>query len=266
MEYQPLVLEENRKLSPEQFVLVCRGDDFWSETLPGQFLMLRGLAWGYDPILPRAFSILGVKNGVVELLVKATGKASRLLHVAPPGTRFTALGPLGKGFPAPDQNRVDWLVAGGVGLAPLLMHAEYAAAAGLKSQIVSFYGARIGSDLVLLERLVSASAKVELATEDGSRGTRGRITEPLEKALSALGKNEARPTLFVCGPDPMLEAVAKVARKYDVAAYLSLEGEMACGVGACLVCAVPCHGPKPFRYACVDGPVFDLKDLKGRYA
>ncbi len=266
MDYQPMILAENRELVPGTFVLTFRGGEFLARARPGQFVMVRGLDWGLDPLLPRAFSLLEVApGGEVGLLVKTTGKASRLLERSKPGAHFSLLGPLGRGFPEPSRDRQDWLVAGGVGLAPLLMYARAATEAGLRGQITAFYGGRSARDLVLLDELTAASGRVELATEDGSRGARGRVTAPLEQALSALDRTEAPPTLFACGPEPMLEAVARIAHKAGVPAYLSLEGEMACGVGACLVCAVRCHGPRPFRYACTDGPVFDLADLAGRY-
>ncbi len=269
MDYVVVPLAERITLGPGTFILVFAGTSFLDCTRPGQFVMLRGRAWGSDPLLPRAFSLCDVRTGgprgtEADILVKATGKASRLLESALPGAEFSLLGPLGTAFPEPSPDRTDWLVAGGVGLAPLYLHARRAQALGLARQVTLFYGGRSAADLVLLDRIARTGCELVLATEDGSRGARGRVTDALDRALSSRASG-ARPTLLACGPDPMLVAVAGVARRRGAACHLCLEGEMACGVGVCLACAVPCRG-RPFRYTCVDGPVLPLDELAGRYA
>jgi dihydroorotate dehydrogenase electron transfer subunit len=224
--------------------------------------MLRG-QWGRDPLLPRAFSVMAVgARGTVEILVKTVGRATHLLEMALPGSRYQVLGPLGVGFPAPSPDRTDWLVAGGVGLAPLLFHLERAAEAGLAGRMRVFYGGRGAADLVLVERLQRTGARVDLSTDDGSRGTRGRVTALLEPALA---EEPGTPTLMACGPEPMLVALAKLARARRLPGWLSLEGEMACGFGVCLGCAVAC-ATKPYRYTCTEGPVMSLDELRGQYA
>ncbi len=227
--------------------------------------MLCGDDWGTDPLLGRAFSILAVDpSGRLDVLVKVVGKASRLLARAPLGASFSILGPLGTTFPAADDQRRDWLVAGGVGLAPLLMHAHAAAAAGAADRVTMFYGGRSTDDLVLTDEVATLGAELIVATEDGSRGQAGYVTAAVEAALAA-DAGHAPPTLMACGPEAMLVAVAALAHRHGLSAYLSLEGEMACGIGACLACAVPCSG-SAFRYTCVHGPVFALTELAGRFA
>ncbi|HTM22264.1 MAG TPA: dihydroorotate dehydrogenase electron transfer subunit [Kofleriaceae bacterium] len=258
------VLDDNLVLGPHTFVLRLSGCQALAGTLPGQFVMLAAEDWGTDPLLPRAFSLLAVRpDGTADVLVKTTGKASALLERARPGAGFYLLGPLGRPFAAPAGGRTDWLVAGGVGLAPLFMQCEAARAAGLARQVTMFYGGRSAADLVMLDDIVATGAELVLASEDGSRGQRGYVTAAVERALDA--SPGARPTLMACGPEPMLRAVAQLAHRRGLPAQLSLEGEMACGVGACLVCAVPCK-TKNWRYTCVDGPVFDLAELAGPYA
>ncbi len=264
-EYVQARLAENIVLADHTFVLRFSGCEFLADTLPGQFVMLRGDDWGTDPLLPRAFSLLAVgPNGVADILVKTSGKASAILETALPGASFSFLGPLGKAFPQPSAQRRDWLIAGGVGLAPLYMQALRAAELGVSRQLTMFYGGRSATDLVMLDEIAATGAELVLATEDGSRGTEGYVTNAVDAALEA-DAQQAPPTLLACGPDPMLEAVAKLAHRRDLSCYLSLEGEMACGIGACLACAVSCVG-RPFRYACVDGPVFSLSELAGPYA
>lgn len=268
MDYVVVPLADRIVLGPGTFLLVFEGCSFLDGTRPGQFVMLRARAWGSDPLLPRAFSLLDVRTGGprgtgADILIKATGKASRQLEHALPGAEFSLLGPLGTAFPEPSPDRVNWLVAGGVGLAPLYMHARRAQELGLAGQVTLFYGGRSAADLVLLNRIAATGCELVLATEDGSRGARGRVTDALDRALSS--RPDAPPTLMACGPDPMLVAVSRVARRHRAPCYLSLEGEMACGVGVCLACAVPCRG-RPFRYTCVDGPVLSLDELAGPYA
>ena len=257
-------LADNIHLDGDSFILRFEGCEFLTAARPGQFVMLRGEDWGSDPILPRAFSLLAVEpSGRADILVKAAGKASRLLAVARPGAHFSILGPLGNAIADPGPTTLDWLVAGGVGLAPLYMYARRAAALGLADRLRLFYGGRRARDLVLLDEVAATGVEVILATEDGSRGTRGYVTAAVDRAL---GDAPRPPRLIGCGPDAMLEATARLARRRGLECLLSVEGEMACGVGACLVCAIRCEGPRPFRYACVDGPVFDLRDLAPSYA
>jgi dihydroorotate dehydrogenase electron transfer subunit len=219
--------------------------------------MLRG-EWGRDPLLPRAFSILRTRpDGGCEILVKAIGRGTRLLAELAAGAGVSVLGPLGREFPAPEVGRSDLLVAGGVGLAPLLWHAEAARASGIACEL--FYGARSARDLVLLDEIERSGARLHLATEDGSfhGGLHGRVTAALEARLRE-GDLGPRPHVLTCGPNAMMRAVVELARAHGLPCFVSVEGEMACGIGACLGCAVPLtDGTRPFGYACVDGPVFD---------
>jgi dihydroorotate dehydrogenase electron transfer subunit len=238
---------ENRSLGRGGFLLRLGGCEALAGAKPGQFLMLRG-EWGRDPLLPRAFSILRtLPSGQCELLLKAVGRGTRLLELVEAGGRLQVLGPLGRAFPEPAPGQI--LVAGGVGLAPLLWHAQVAHQA--KIPTLMCYGARSAADLVLVDQI---PGEVVLTTEDGSRGLHGRVTAAVEKA--------AGDTILTCGPNPMMKAVAEIARARGLACWVSVEGEMACGIGACLGCAYPTvNEPRPFHYACVDGPVFDANKI-----
>jgi dihydroorotate dehydrogenase electron transfer subunit len=254
MQYVQARLRENVRLRAGFFVLRIEGCEHAASATPGQFVMLRG-EWGRDPLLPRAFSLLRMAHGgIAEILIKTVGKGSALLEHALPGARMFVLGPLGHGFPPPVPNRRDLLVAGGVGLAPLLFYAEVHRGAPIEL----FYGARNQNELVLQGEIAASGAQAHFATEDGSCGTRGYVTAALEARLDAL----AEPVrLLACGPTPMLEAVRRIAAARRLSCLLSLEGEMACGIGACLGCAVATHA-KPYRYVCKDGPVLDASDLR----
>lgn len=254
-------LDRTEALAPRTFVLHLSGAGALAGVRPGQFAMIRG-EWGRDPLLPRAFSVMATgPGGTAEILVKATGRGTTLLEGARPGARLSILGPLGTAFPVADGTET-WLCAGGVGLAPLLAWAEAAAAAGHAGTTRLFYGGRSAVDLVLRERLAACGVEVLAATEDGSLGLKGYVTGAVQAALDA-GRRPAR--LYACGPEPMMVAVARLGRAQALPTWLSLEGEMACGIGICLGCAVPC-ATKPFRYTCSDGPVMSLDELRGPYA
>jgi dihydroorotate dehydrogenase electron transfer subunit len=247
---------ENRHLGGTSFVLRLAGCEALASAQPGQFVMLRG-EWGRDPLLPRAFSILRtLPDGGAEILGKAVGRGTRLLLDAAAEHSMDVLGPLGRPWPRAERGRGYALVAGGVGLAPLLMWAEHERASG--ADIHLFYGARTAADLVLVDECERAGCRMTLATEDGSRGMRGRVTD----ALVAVAPS-ADTLIMTCGPNPMMRAVAQIAAERGMRCLVSVEGEMACGIGVCLGCAIPNRegAAKKFGYACVDGPVFDAAEI-----
>ena len=249
---------ENRTVGRQSFVLRLAGCDALGSASPGQFVMVRG-EWQRDPLLPRAFSILRtLAGGECELLGKAIGRGTRLLAALCTGAQLSLLGPLGRPFPAPQPGRKEILVAGGVGLAPLLWHAERARTVGTAAHL--FYGARSAQDLVLLDEIGRTGCALTLATEDGSQGARGRVTDALKVHLSG---QPASAALYSCGPSAMMRQVAALANAHHLDCMVSVEGEMACGFGVCLGCAVPTRDPaRPFVYACTDGPVFDAAGIE----
>ena len=262
MRYFDARIIENRALGNGYFVLRIGGCDSLAQSRPGQFIMLRG-DWGRDPLLPRPVSLLSVApEGRADLLAKSVGRGTRLLEAAPPGTRVSVLGPLGNSFPDPTPDRVDLLVAGGVGMPPLFMQAEHAARRGLVDRCEMIYGGRTSRDLVLLGEMRGMGLFTRLATEDGSVGRRGRVTLRLEARIDhhRAANRQQGLRIFACGPREMLWAVARIAEPHGIECYLSMEEQMACGIGVCLGCAVPARS-RPFRYVCSDGPVFMASDL-----
>ncbi len=220
--------------------------------IPGEFVMIRG-DWGVHPVLPRAFSL--VESGAVgSVLVKATGSGSDLLAGMEEGDELTVFGPLGKGYEiVPDKTPV--LVAGGVGVAPLLFLAQELAAAGRKP--IFLYGARTENDLPLSDD-IAAVTELIVTTENGSVGEQGLITQPLARVLAEHPDSQ----VYTCGPDAMLAAVAKVAAAAKVPCQVALEAPMACGMGTCKGCAVMTPDGS-YRYVCIDGPVFAAQDIYG---
>ena len=197
-------------------------------------------------------------NGAAEILAKTVGRGTALLERALPGAVLDVLGPLGSSFPAPRADTVDLLVAGGVGLPPLYMQAQLAASQRLADKSEMLYGGRGQPDLVLLAEMRAMGVGMHLTTEDGSVGDKGLVTRALEERLDHHRGQAMR--VMSCGPNAMLWAVARLAKARGVPCFISLEEQMACGIGVCLGCAIPARS-RPYRYVCSNGPVFDAADV-----
>jgi dihydroorotate dehydrogenase electron transfer subunit len=219
--------------------LACR--DEGPEPRPGQFYMLAaaerwGGGEGERPFLPRAFSYLRARDGVVEFLWEDVGPGTIRLSELRAGDGLWLLGPLGNGF---DDAPRPLHVGGGIGIVPLACWQDVVGGRAL-------LGFR---DEAHAEAAELMSGEVALATDDGSAGHAGFVTELLAAELD----RDDHPTVFACGPPPMLEAVRAICAERDVPAQLALESGMACGFGACFGCAVPTRDGT--IRLCVDGPV-----------
>jgi dihydroorotate dehydrogenase electron transfer subunit len=228
------------------------------EALPGQFAMVRGLEWGNAPLLPRPMSFLG-SGTTPSILIKVVGEGTARMARAEPGETFSLLGPLGRHWRSPTAGHRPLLVAGGVGIAPLLFLARRLVAQGVRP--ISIYGGRSDRDLPLDDELAELT-DMHVSTEDGSRGTRGRATD----LLAALLKGTQSPLdVFTCGPDPMMAKVAEICAEHGVPCEASLETPMACGYGVCLGCPVPTVDDD-YLYACVHGPCVDARRIAWKSA
>lgn len=255
---------ENRELSGGYFLLELEGlgGASMAATRPGQFVMLRG-AWGRDLINGRAFSVMRVDAPRrFFVLAKVFGRGTALMQRMRTGDTMTCTGPLGTHFPAPQDGHVQLLVAGGVGLPPLHFQAMQAADAGRGAAVEMFYGGRGADDIVMVEPLERRGLSVTIATEDGSRGHEGLVTGPVQARLDRAKAQGESVSLLACGPTPMLRAVRALGLERGVDTHLCLEEQMACGFGVCLGCAVPVYGPKPYKYCCSDGPVFEGREVR----
>jgi dihydroorotate dehydrogenase electron transfer subunit len=255
-------ISENRGLGGGYFILRLSGCESLAAAKPGQFVMIRG-AWGRDPLLPRAFSLMSVgPGGRAEILAKTVGRGTALLERALPGAEIDVLGPLGTSFPEPRGDTVDLLVAGGVGLPPMYMQGALAAARGQVDRSEMIYGGRGAPDLVLLREMEATGLALFLTTESGEVGDKGLVTRALEARLRHHRDQQQGKAVRVmgCGPNGMLWAIARMARDLQVPCFISLEEQMACGIGVCLGCAIPARS-RPYRYVCSNGPVFDAADV-----
>ena len=214
---------------------------------PGQFAML-GVPGHARAMLHRPMSILGAGE-TVDFLIREVGRGSRALARLAQGDGIEMIAPLGTPFPAPGRDERVVMVGGGVGASPLLFQARVAAQAGARPTTI--YGGRSERDLVLADEMQRACELV-CVTEDGSRGVRGLVTDPLAEVLAGGGVD----LVLACGPLPMMEAAARLTLSASVPCLVCLEALMACGFGACLGCAVPATDGA-YLYACSDGPVLE---------
>lgn len=265
----PVVI--NRRVARDTYLLRLHAPELARLIRPGQFVMLRP-THGTDPLLGRPFALYdtyldeaGAPAGidVVHLVV---GKVTRLLASLRAGDALDVWGPLGNGFPDPKGGDHVALVAGGIGQTPFLAHIrELLGTRGYGGQsprqrvdrVSLYYGVRTADLAAGVDDFRTAGATVHLATDDGSLGFRGFVTQLLEA-------HEPAQHLFGCGPEPMLKALAAIARRRGTPCHLSLETPMACGVGICFSCVTPVRTPDgwDYRRVCVEGPVFDVQDLK----
>jgi dihydroorotate dehydrogenase electron transfer subunit len=259
----------NTRLSSDYNVIALAAPDIAADARPGQFVMVKSTRGG-DPLLRRPFSVFEVlrsnnRADGLTLLSKRIGITTNILFEALEGDTISCLGPLGRPFELVDPPAEAWMVAGGVGLAPFATLGEALLARGTKTTL--FYGARSGGELFYLDWFASRGIGLVLATEDGSRGDRARITAPLERELASRIPHPASPLdimIYACGPEPMLEAVAHIASKFTRRSQVSVERTMGCGMGGCYSCVIPVRdagSPPHYVRSCIAGPVFRGEDL-----
>jgi dihydroorotate dehydrogenase electron transfer subunit len=248
-----VVVAERRELGA--YIVLAAPDPEGPAPRPGQFYMLAATErWGGGederPFLPRAFSVLRAAGGRLEFMLEAVGPGTSRLCELGPGDGLWLTGPLGIGFSGPEDGRRALLCGGGVGTAPLAIWQDELLAAGRPAPaLLGFRDAAHAAGAALL-------ANPRVATDDGSAGHHGLVTELLAAELDA----EPHTTVYACGPPAMLEAVRALCAARGAAAQLALEAGMACGFGACFGCVVPIRDGGYVRL-CVEGPVLDAADL-----
>ena len=253
-------LTRRQSYSPGLFSVTFYCPDLARCVAPGQFAMI-DVPGRARPYLRRAYSVADAdpEEGNVEFLIKTIGPGTAALEEMPGDSSVRLLGPLGNAFSlegASSKGRVA-IVAGGIGAAPF--PALLRAMAGLGVEGDLYLGGRSASELAIRERFEGiVPGETILATDDGSLGGKGFVTEVLAERLSA-GARYAR--LYACGPMPMFAALARVAGAAGLPAEFSTEAEMGCGFGACLGCVIP-GVDKPFIVSCSEGPILAPEKVK----
>jgi dihydroorotate dehydrogenase electron transfer subunit len=231
----------------------------------GQFCHVRA-DFGSDPLLRRPFSYWDVRSisggQQVDLLYTVVGKGTKILAAKEPGSRIGYMGPLGVGFsPKPAKTYV--FIAGGVGIVPFYLFAKQVAAKGLRPRMILLFGGRTQSMLYGLDDFAQVGVEAQAVTEDGSRGRKGLVTHLLEEWIPKLDQSSLQ--LYTCGPDRMMDAVVRIARREKLPCEVSMERHMGCALGACGACVtkVLADDGKDWRYSriCMEGPTYDQKCL-----
>ena len=225
--------------------------------LPGQFVHL--LVPRLDgAVLRRPFSIFEADRGMLGILYKPVGRGTEAMVALGRGDEVSLLGPLGNGFPCDHEDTIPVLVAGGYGVAPLCFLARRLPGTGSV-----FLGAATASDILCSSEFTDLGWDVHTATEDGSQGHHGLVTDPLRAWLGSL-PGEPRTEFYACGPEGLLRAVGDLAQAAEAKAWLSLDKHMGCGVGACLACVQRIRdngGTDHWARVCRDGPVFEARQI-----
>lgn len=248
----------NAKLQDSYRKLELYAPGICTEAKAGQFvhMQISGLK---DRILRRPFSISDVnKDGVLTIIYKVVGAGTEVLSTQEEGASCNLLGPLGKPFSLPEKDEIPVIVAGGYGAA-----ATYLLAKRAENRGIVLLGARSEKDLILTNEFSDIPFELRTATEDGSVGHKGLVTELLKSVIAE--KKNSRLRFYGCGPHGMLMAAGKILLENNLDGELSLDHLMCCGVGACFACVVKVKADNEdgWRYArtCKEGPVFNASSI-----
>lgn len=297
------------EVAPHHYQITLCSPNLASNAKPGQFVHVltnpNSENWCFDPLLRRAFSIMSVdsiSHETIEVLFRAEGRGTQLLAKSRVGDEIDLIGPLGKPFDvSPFELGCDnkglfhvkqtlpeaIVVGGGVGVPPLVFLSQF-----LRKRNVGIHaiiGARTASDIIGCRELADVSANVRIATDDGSRGHEGRVTDLLGALFDELDLNNlpVKPIVYSCGPLPMLRSVAQMCASFGIRCQVSLEENMPCGIGVCNGCVVRTHQPfgndeniandcndilgkewtpyQAYRRVCVEGPACWADEIDWNY-
>lgn len=250
---------ENKKVAQDFYTMRIEAPYIARKAQPGQFLEVK-CSCGTDPLLRRPLGVHRILKNGIELLYEVVGKSTELLSEKKMGGYLDIIGPLGNGFiygPMALRPYAPILVAGGIGVAPLVALAE-SLAYRKKHKTYVLIGAKTKSHILCESEFKKIGCEVKVSTEDGSKGHKGYATDILKHLLKTINCQSSG--IYACGPHTMLKAAAHMARYVNIPCQVSLEERMACGVGACLGCPVKMKGNK-YKMVCKDGPVFDAKEI-----
>jgi dihydroorotate dehydrogenase electron transfer subunit len=246
----------NEVVADSTYLMGLNAPEIVAAAAPGQFVMIR-VGPVLDPLLRRPFSICGImQKEILLILYKVVGRGTALMAEAEKGDQMRVLGPLGRGFFRPRPENKPLLVAGGIGIAPLFFLAQT-----LGEENLEFLtGYRNAAEIVPFEKIGLKGLNTVVATDDGSAGHRGFVSDLLE---SRLEKQAWDPAIYACGPTAMLQQVAAVSLEKDIPCEMSLESFMACGIGACQGCAVKSSDQIDLNYhlICREGPIFSARAI-----
>lgn len=236
-EYNSVKILENKKVSDGIYLMKLNTS---LKGAPGQFYMLK--VGNLDPLLPRPISIYDVGENEISFLYQVVGKGTEIMAEKKPGDKIEILGPLGNGFTVEGEKVA--VVGGGIGIAPLLYLCKKLKS--VNKHVEVFLGYR--TKPYLTEEFEKIADKVSIATEDGSVGHKGYVTEIIGNDFD---------TLYSCGPNLMMKSIKSL--NICDREYYSLEARMACGIGACLGCGI--KTVNGMKRVCHKGPIFSKDEV-----
>ncbi len=270
---------KNIEMAEKIFLLELKAPKIAARARAGQFVHLKvgGGTADRDPLLRRPFSFNRIDSeaGKISIKYRVVGRGTEALSDNEPGDILDVMGPLGEGFDLSSAGDSPLIIGGGMGIAPLgpaVIDLEK------KSDLTVFFGAVCASELMEISLLKKTGVNFQLATDDGSAGIRGAVTELLESRLEKEKKTYTSfDYVYGCGPEPMLKELQLLSKKYGFTGEISLESRMACGVGACLSCARKIEQGKTggensgseeesggswnYKNVCQEGPVFSIGEV-----
>ena len=256
---RPSEVLRNESLGSDIYRLTIMAPQIADDARPGQFVMVQ-TATGQDPLLRRPFSIHQVSgSGTVQILFKVVGRGTQILAETKKGASLSVFGPLGKGFNLSSPGKNICMIGGGMGIAPLLFLGKWLLRSGFSGNLLSLLGARNASEInPLKEDFSHLGINPIIATDDGSTGHHGLVTQLMLKQMDP----SEDWLILTCGPYPMMRGVVEICQGMNWRCQVSMETMMACGMGACLGCAIS----KPndlhsYQHVCKDGPVFDMSEI-----
>lgn len=243
----------NEKLCPRFYRLCLDAPAIVKQIKPGQFIHIR-LSGSFEPFFRRPFSVYRASK-YIEILYEAIGPGTAILAQKKKGDILDVLGPLGHEFTLPPKEiKQVVMIAGGIGIAPFLILSDaLKKRKGLK--MVLLYGGRTGGHVYPMREFKDNGVKIFVATDDGSVGVKGRVSELFPKIETA----HVPTVIYTCGPHAMLKAIQQFAKKYHLKGQAACEEVMACALGACLGCTI--ETTSGYKTCCYDGPVFDLGEV-----
>ncbi len=261
MELETARLIRKENFSPEIFVFDLASKAVARKAQPGQFVQIR-VNSSFDPFLRRPFSVASVSSDTFRIVFRIRGKGTKILSQLNEGDDVEVLGPLGNPFPLFDERDII-MVGGGVGIAPLFFLAQKLAP---KNRLQFFFGARNRTELIMLKDFKKLTKNIAIATEDGSFGKKGKVTDLFSPKLQPPGllameepSTLVKPLIFACGPLPMLKVLQ--SSFVSIPVYGFLEERLGCGTGLCFGCAVKKKTGGYLRL-CKEGPVVNLNEIE----
>jgi len=243
----------NESLCPQYWRMVFDAPKLALVVKPGQFVHIRTDQEGLQPFFRRPFSVYRAQK-YVEIFYAVVGRGTKLLSLKKKGDSLDVLGPLGNPFVnPPEATKQVVMIAGGIGVAPMLILSDVLKKK--KCELLLLYGARSREFVYPMKEFKDNGVKVLIATEDGSVGLKGRVSVLFDK----IEKNPSQTFIYTCGPNPMLKAVQAFAAKHNLLGQVACEEIMACGLGACLGCAI--ETKNGYKTVCHDGPAFNLDEV-----